>query len=194
MNVQRNEKGVDSRIICTRRIVEFSLLFLNFSDEQSAENSSRRKRSGGRSSVNQQDSSTENGGGASQTETPSSKALKREPSETNSTSKSNSKNSAVSSAPQNAPIDIVLRLKTEETSNSKSNDNENSNDESLSKTEDAAMCKYLKTSRDASIEHIVAYLKLRIEELKPFLVNSNQRLPIISSPLSFTDQFIHSVY
>ena len=98
--------------------------------------------------------------------------MKREPSETSNTA-SRSKN--LSAATQNAPIDIVLRLKTDESSSTKSNNNENensNNEESFSKAEEA-MCKYLKTSRDASIEHIVAYLKLRFEELKPFLCAGN---------------------
>ncbi|XP_075249045.1 uncharacterized protein LOC142341748 [Convolutriloba macropyga] len=115
------------------------------------------------------------------------KVLKRESSE--SAAKTNKSSTATtasnSSSPAKTSIDIILRLKPQNLSTDGPDEkNEDSKDELQQSNEQSngaadstnndqmPICKFLKTTRDASIEHLAVYIKLRKDEIKDMLPQS----------------------
>lgn len=114
------------------------------------------------------------------------KSLKRDNSSDTATTKSakTSTANANTSNPSKTSIDIILRLKPPNAKISTDGNNDDSQEQNPeSQTEESSnetaaastseqqtpICKFLKTTRDASIEHLAVYMKLRKEEIKEVL-------------------------
>ena len=172
-------------------------------DESNTEQSGRRKRISRGATADSNDSSGD--------ATPGNrKAPRRENTEPTGVKapKSGTGNSAVSSnSAAKSNIDIILRLKPKEGPSVKTEDvlkqegssnTEGEEDESNQMSDQTQnsetnqfdpdqipICKFLKTVRDATIEHIALYVKLRKDEIQEFLQPSNGETDLDTSEIVF---------
>ena len=152
----------------------------NFDDtteENASESANRRKRSS-RSAAANSDSQNDASEGVTSS---ARKYAKRETTEYVTKPQRPTNTTNGSSGSSKTSIDIILKLKPSE---SEQKVEERVGTEEETSTEQSAagnqsllsMCKYLKTTRDAVIEHIAVYLKLRNEEIREVVPESSKHL------------------